>query len=171
MAIVFASLTADLAATVAILAALCAYYAYRQKSYWHRRGFQSIAPQFPFGNFLEVFLQRKSIGDLSVDLYRSTDAPLVGIWTACTPTLLLRDPEVIQSVLVKDFATFQDRGIFCDAKRDPLSGNLFALPGDSWRHLRQKLSPTFTSGKLKAMFSTLVDCGDPLIRYMTTQVD
>lgn len=44
--------------------------------------------------------------------------------------------------------------------------NLVGLPGQRWRDLRARLSPTFTSGKMKAMFSTLVDCGSTLQDYL-----
>lgn len=54
----------------------------------------------------------------------------------------------------------------CNEDYDPLSVNLVGLPGQRWRNLRARLSPTFTSGKLKAMFSTLVDCGSTLQNYL-----
>lgn len=40
------------------------------------------------------------------------------------------------------------------------------MNGDKWKKLRVKLSPVFTSGKLKAMFSTLVTAGEPLQKYL-----
>lgn len=43
--------------------------------------------------------------------------------------------------------------------------------GDKWKNLRVKLTPVFTSGKLKAMFSTLIDCGIPLKRYLTKEAE
>lgn len=43
--------------------------------------------------------------------------------------------------------------------------------GEKWRNLRAKLSPVFSSAKLKAMFSTLLDCGVPLKRYLNREAE
>lgn len=48
----------------------------------------------------------------------------------------------------------------------PTAANLFAIGGNKWRTLRAKVSPTFTSGKLKGMFQTLVDCSLLLEKYI-----
>lgn len=79
------------------------------------------------------------------------------------PILLVKDPEIIQRIFVKDFAHFHDRG-FAIAEQDTLNGfNLFNLKGYGWRYLRHKLIPTFSTGKLKQMFDQLDKCGDYLL--------
>lgn len=51
-----------------------------------------------------------------------------------------------------------------------LSEHLFNLEPETWRPLRAKLSPVFTSGKLKDMFGLLVQCGDHLKEYLQKTV-
>jgi cytochrome P450 family 6 len=48
---------------------------------------------------------------------------------------------------------------------------LFNIPGQKWRDLRVKLSPTFTSGKLKGMFSIIKSCGQTLEDYLLKNVN
>ncbi|XP_053660251.1 probable cytochrome P450 6a21 [Anopheles marshallii] len=82
------------------------------------------------------------------------------------PGIILVDPELVKAVLVKDFNVFHDRGVFNDAKADPLSAHLFALEGQEWRLLRQKLTPTFTSGRMKQMFGTIQQVAGEFLKYM-----
>lgn len=54
-------------------------------------------------------------------------------------------------------------------RKFPLA-HLFNIPGQKWRDLRVKLSPTFTSGKLKSMFSIIKSCGQTLEDYLVKNV-
>lgn len=45
------------------------------------------------------------------------------------------------------------------------------IGGTKWRNLRMKLSPTFTSGKMKSMFGTVVECGEVLGKYIESNLD
>ena len=110
-----------------------------------------------------MVLSRKSIGDICTDIYNKLEGHKYGgAYLFTSPRFFVRDPDFIKNVLVKDFASFHDRGIYMNEEIEPLSGHLFTLPGVKWRNLRVKLTPTFTSGKLKMMFQRFVECGQGL---------
>lgn len=86
------------------------------------------------------------------------------------PTLLLLEPEIIKQFLVKDFQYFTDRGFIYDEKREPLTANLVNLEGSKWKVLRQKLTPSFSSGKIKNMMALLQDCSKQLLVYLQVNI-
>lgn len=47
-----------------------------------------------------------------------------------------------------------------------LLGHLFFLDGSQWRNLRTKLTPAFTSGKMKTMFSIIDACSNEMLSYL-----
>ncbi|KYM86394.1 putative cytochrome P450 6a13 [Atta colombica] len=61
---------------------------------------------------------------------------------------------------------FLPRLSLTNATQDPLSGHLFNLEGRKWKGLRSKLTPAFSSGKLKRMFYLLVECCEELQRLI-----
>ncbi|PSN34612.1 hypothetical protein C0J52_20551 [Blattella germanica] len=138
-------------------------------SYWKERGVPTLKPIPPFGNFAGAFLPKKNVQDEVRKMYQELkDARMIGLYRFDKPTLLLRDPELIKEVLVKEFDSFYSRGIKVNEKITPLQGNLFSLSGSKWRNLRVKLTPTFTSGKMKMMFPTLVETGKELQKFLQT---
>lgn len=151
----------------AVLFALVYLYLKRTYSHWERNGIKTLPGyNFLLGHFKSNFPPKKPITFLIRDLYNATTEPFVGIYTVLRPVLLVRDPELIKTILIKDFSYFTDRRVQSNEDYDPFQGNLFNLSGHKWKPLRAKLTPAFTSGKLKAMFSTLIDCGSSLQNYL-----
>ncbi|XP_026478207.1 probable cytochrome P450 6a14 [Ctenocephalides felis] len=144
-------------------------YFYTQKhfQYWAQKGVKHEKPVPIFGNVKDIMLMRSTTGQGMQRLYNLfPDEPFIGVYQSKKPVLLIRDPELIKQVLVKDFQHFPNRGIVSNHKLDPLSENLFNMEGQKWKDLRHKLTPTFTSGKLKSMFASLAECGKEFNSYL-----
>nr|CAD7195288.1 unnamed protein product [Timema douglasi] len=63
-----------------------------------------------------------------------------------------------------------DRSFSPDESVDPLGAkNLFGQKGPTWRHLRVKMTPTFTSGKMKKMFYLVDECAQMLTEIIEQQ--
>ncbi|XP_069133683.1 cytochrome P450 3A8-like isoform X1 [Argopecten irradians] len=79
-----------------------------------------------------------------------------GFYGGLSPqTLEVGDKEMLRKILVKDFANFTDRIVFKGFNGDADMG-LPNLSGDHWKHVRSKITPAFSTGKLRKM-ATLVD--------------
>lgn len=133
-------------------------------SYWTRRGIPTYKKtEFPFGHFKPVLMQKQSSGELVQSAYQASPTErMIGIYAIFRPMLIVRDPELVQRILINDFCHFTDRGMHMDEKRDPLTEHLVTMRGAKWKNLRVKLTPLFTSGKLKSMISTILNAGQTL---------
>lgn len=151
---------------VLFVGVILALYFWSKKNYnfWIDRGFLSVPNVFPFGSlkgvatevhmaerFDEIYKQHKGKGEG------------VGIFFFISPTFLLTDLETTKNILVRDFSSFHDRGFYYNKKDDPTSANILALEGAEWRERRVKLSPSFTSGKMKMMFDIVNTISDKFI--------
>lgn len=167
MALLGSSLLTD--PVVILIALLVIIYIYFEHkfNYWRKRGVPFIKPTFIFGNFTDVLFQRVCVGQFFQDMYNKGEGkPFVGIYIFNRPALVLRDPQLIKYVLVKDFNIFFDRQVRSNAKSDPLSTNLFLLKGAPWKYLRYKMTPTFTTFRIKKMFPLMQKCGSQFGDYL-----
>ncbi|PNF29065.1 Cytochrome P450 6k1 [Cryptotermes secundus] len=151
---------------VSVLVTIYLYYV-SKFSYWKSRGVVTPKPVPVFGNFLMGMLQKQSPGQIVQRVYNAGPGePYVGFYIFGRPAIVIRDPSIIKHVLVKDFNIFADRHV-STSKNDTLgSQNLFMLHGEPWKYLRVKLSPTFTSGRMKKMFPMVAVCARQLVDYL-----
>ncbi|KYB28576.1 putative cytochrome P450 6a23-like Protein [Tribolium castaneum] len=117
-------------------------------------------------SFYDVALRRKHLFHKVREIYDKFSTPYVGIYIFNQPTLVIRSPELLKKVLVKDFDKFINRKVAANESVDPVFFHtLFSAKNDNWRNLRAKISPVFTSGKIKLMFPLMKECGTDLLNY------
>lgn len=145
---------------VTIASAIIYFYLNYLFSYWQRRGIPC----------LKTFKNLTFIGSEQLIEYRSTSEPFIGIFMLFRPMLMIRDPTLIQRILITDFQYFMDREMYSNEKDEPLTGHLGALRGQRWQHERARLTTAFTPNKIKMMFSSILDCGNQLQKHLSKVV-
>ncbi|CAG2061241.1 unnamed protein product, partial [Timema podura] len=112
----------------------------------------------------DIILQKQHIGEYLRTAYEKTSGePYFGLFAIDSPVIVAKDIDFIKNILVKDFDKFSDRSFSPDEGVDPLGAkSLFGRKGPTWRHLRVKMTPTFTSGKMKKMYYLVDECAQKL---------
>ena len=136
-------------------------------NYWKNVGVPFAQPTFPRGSLkgVGVKLHRSEAIDKSYKEFKDK-SPFFGMYFMINPVAFITDLDLIKAVLVKDSHNFLNKGNFYNEKDDPLSAHLFNIDNPKWKSLRTKLTPTFTSGKMKMMFGTIVDVANKFAETM-----
>lgn len=145
--------------------ALVYLFVRRKLSYWADRNVPHAPGSFPMGS-IQGMGTKSHLSHILERIYQrfKSEGSAAGFYFTMRPSLMVTDLELVKQILVKDFNSFRDRGMFYNERDDPVSAHLFAIDGEKWRFLRNKLSPTFTSGKIKYMFHTMQEIGEELVQ-------
>ncbi|RLU15243.1 hypothetical protein DMN91_012237 [Ooceraea biroi] len=160
--------TIPLAIAIVILS-IYYFFNFWNSNFFKKHGVMHVPPVPIFGNTAPIMFRRKAFPDYMVTLYNKfADAKYFGFYDMATPILMLRDPEIIKSILLKNFESFHDRRGFADFNDSLFSKNLFSLKGQKWRDVRALLSPSFTSSKMKIMFTLMSECAVEFAEFLST---
>uniref|UniRef100_A0A6V7J298 Cytochrome P450 n=1 Tax=Bracon brevicornis TaxID=1563983 RepID=A0A6V7J298_9HYME len=111
-----------------LLLLLFRIYAKYKLNYWKRRGVEQLsASDFLFGDFKDAVLFRSAPGWHLGQLHRAAkeDSPFIGFYIFHKPCLLLRDPEIIKQILIRDFENFSDRHFAGSQQKDSIGMDNF----------------------------------------------
>lgn len=132
------------------------FYLKYNANYFKRKGVPFIPSNILIGNIADLALNRADPTEMVNKWYKhpaGKNLPYVGMRIFNTNIILVKDPELVKQVLIKDFNKFSDRQSTADSKNDSLAAsNLFFIKNPEWRMIRNKLTPAFSSGKIKQMF-------------------
>lgn len=153
-----------LTALLGLVVGVC-FIIYRWSTYtfdfWQKRNVVGPQPTALLGNYKAVLFGKMSFGQWLAENYQNySNAPIVGVFKVRQPIAIIRDPDLIKHVLMRDFIKFPDRGKKTFEKAKPLSQHLLNLDYPKWKPLRNQFSPAFNPRKLREMFLLLCECGD-----------
>lgn len=132
---------------------------------WQKLNVPHIRPIPFFGNTYKMSLKLEHQVDTFSRIYeRFANEKYCGLYQMKTPYLMIRDPELINRIMVKDFSHFTDHGIdSTDPAVNVMANSLFFLKGQRWKTMRQKMNSGFTSSKLRASYNQIIECSDDLL--------
>ncbi|XP_075212051.1 putative cytochrome P450 6a14 [Lycorma delicatula] len=161
-------------AALAIIMLYCMFW-WKDKNitYWKELGVPIISSESPIIEFIvDIIIYRKGLLEIFNNMYKKLEGEKFGgYFHFLSPAIMIRDTELINEILIKDFTHFEDRGPPQDKDFDTLiSLGVNNLHGDEWRAARHKLTPTFTSGKLKMMFEPIKECCNEGILFLNDKI-
>ncbi|KAI7815576.1 cytochrome p450 [Rhyzopertha dominica] len=150
---------------LAALFGVAAYYKFVLTKYWDRRGVPSLKPHLPIKVFADPGKSKAGVGEAFKRFYDSIKSRGLkhgGLCISFVPIYMPIDPKIVGNILVRDFNSFTERGLYYDEDIDPLWANLLVLRTEKWKVLRPKLTPSLSSAKIKSMFKNLLECSHAL---------
>lgn len=163
----------DLFLTFIIIILISIFIIKRKFSLWKSLGVAQFEIEFPYGSVKGVGT-KIHVSEFTCNHYQKTKnirEKLSGFYMFIRPILMIVDLNIIKSILVKDFNIFPNRGFYYNEKDDPISAHIFNIENEEWKNLRHKLTPTFTSGKLKMMFATIDEVSMRLLKKLNESED
>uniref|UniRef100_A0A2S2NQB6 Cytochrome p450 n=1 Tax=Schizaphis graminum TaxID=13262 RepID=A0A2S2NQB6_SCHGA len=157
---------------LAVLAAFIYYYTTNTYDKWLKLNVPHDRPWPLVGNTIKMLtLVEHQLTTIDGIYKRFASEKYCGFYQMKTPFLMIRDPELINNILIKDFSYFPDRGFHKDPALNMMANSLFFMEGSKWKVMRQKLSPGFTSGKLKLTHDQIAECSDELMRFIKAKME
>ena len=114
--------------------------------------------------FLGNMLEAKKYGGLHLmhlDYFRKY-GKVFGICLGGRPSLVVGDPELLKQIMVKDFPSFHNRFQIQPPANKKMAKNVLAARDDTWKRIRNTLTPTFSAGKMKLMVPLIEKSCDTL---------
>ncbi|XP_022913723.2 cytochrome P450 9e2-like [Onthophagus taurus] len=143
------------------------YKAIKPYSYWTQRGVKQRKQIYLLGDNAGQIFKRESFYGMIKNLYEHfPQERYFGMYQMLHPTLLLRDPELIKTITIKDFDHFVNhKPLLPESSETIWTKNILLTQDDDWRQVRVALTPNFTSNKMKLMFGIIFETTNTYVKH------
>ncbi|GAB6028359.1 hypothetical protein CHUAL_002527 [Chamberlinius hualienensis] len=134
---------------VGIILTLIYWYLTWNFNYWEKQGIQCPPNLIFLGNLLTE--RNKILREEDIRKAKRYGT-VYGFYEGRKPTIRIADPDMLREILSKQFDHFTDRRKLDLGNADPVTKKFLTLVnGAEWKQIRNVMTPTFTSVKLKQM--------------------
>lgn len=145
---------------------LVTVYGYAPYGFFKKIGIPGPKPMPFIGTFLAY---TKGIHNFDTECYQKY-GKVWGLYDGRQPLLAIMDTAMIKTILVKEcysiFTNRRDIGL-----NGPLRDAVSIVEDEEWKRIRSVLSPSFTSGRLKEMYSIMLQHSSNLIKSLHKKVE
>lgn len=163
---------------IAFVVILSAYAAHRMRTarllrHFARRHIDFAPPPSPWSLVANIFRRRPPFtSELCAHYTRFERCSFYGVFDGFgTPLLMVRDPELIGRITVRDFDAFVDRRPYGGGRTEPLLGRSLMASGEQWRLMRATLTRACTGNRLREQFPRLVERSRAYVEAILADVD
>uniref|UniRef100_A0A3Q2QAZ5 Thromboxane-A synthase n=1 Tax=Fundulus heteroclitus TaxID=8078 RepID=A0A3Q2QAZ5_FUNHE len=149
-----------------IFLCLLYWYSVYPFSVLSRCGINHPKPVPFFGN---IFYFREGFFQPISELIK-THGRVCGYYLGRRPVVVVADPDMLRSVMVRDFGSFPNRMQFKFATK-PMTDCLLMLRNERWKRVRSILTPSFSAAKMKEMVPLINTAADALMKNLKVHAD
>ncbi|XP_041859474.1 cytochrome P450 3A27-like [Melanotaenia boesemani] len=146
---------------ITICISLILLYGYAPYGFFKKLGIPGPKPLPFIGTFLEL---RHGVHVFDTKCYQKY-GKVWGTYDGRTPVLVIMDTAMIKTILVKEcYSMFTNRRDF--GLNGPMREAVTVIVDEEWKRIRSILSPSFTSGRLKGMYTIMLEHSRNLIKSL-----
>ncbi|XP_036389681.1 cytochrome P450 3A30-like [Megalops cyprinoides] len=139
--------------------------------YWPYGVFKTLGIQgpkpWPFVGTLPEY--RKGFHNFDVECFKKYGR-IWGFYDGRQPVMAIMDPAMIKTILIKEcYSLFTNRRNF--RLNGPLYDAITVVEDEEWKRIRSVLSPSFTSGRLKEVFTIMTQHSENLVKSLQRKAD
>ncbi|KAI1714446.1 cytochrome p450 domain-containing protein [Ditylenchus destructor] len=133
---------------------------HNEKSYFNKHGIPSPKGELILGHSRMMF---KSLATFDIDTLKQLGTNYFGAFMLNKKEYTSADLDFVKAVCVKEFSHFQNRAFIGSANtkvgKKSIMRNIVSIKtGEDWKRVRNRVTPTFTTGKIKKLIPTFNEC-------------
>ena len=92
---------------------------------------------------------------------------IYGAYNGLNPQISISDPKILKQIYIKEFSNFSQRSnSFKLINGEALNTGVNVVSGRQWKRVRNTISPSFSSSKLREMFQIVENCVDATVNRL-----